>query len=577
MRYPKFSSSLVSAIPLALATALLFCAQSQAATNVLGNPGFETGNFNSWTPYGNRAVESTNATYYNGGNPGGSNVLTHGGIYVGKTFGLFSGSDNFNGAYQDAVAGPGSVWSAGGYALSHQQDLIQPGIRFWLEVTFRGAGNEILAMYKSYTLDPGSPEGVTSNVWYSLAVTNQIDISDPSYQTITNTVSSFSAPAGTTAVRYQIVHAQQGFAGGSVYFDDLNLTKIAGTDPDITSSPVSRIKIVGQSVTFNVTAAGATALSYQWIKNATNNLANGGNISGATSSTLTISNLTIADAGSYSVRVTDTAGTLVSAPATLTVLTAVEANNYLSNPGLESGTFAPSWLSYNGAGIPVTPISVHSGTNAGQAYSAGPGSYNGFYQDVSTDDIHTVTAGSIFAADGWVYVPSTDQIGDGNSAWIETHFHDSNGNMIGLYKSAVITTNFPTDQWINLPVTNIIAFWSDYSVVGTAKYFTAPAGTAYVRYQTVFYAAPGGGGGSVLFDDMSLIPKNPVTIKVVRSGSNIQLSFATQAATTYEVSYKTNLTDPTWQFLTTVNGDGTVKTVSDPIGPTSRYYRVTTQ
>src|SRR5690348_11494912 len=84
-----------------------FC---QAATNVLTNPGFEAGTAAGWTAYGSHAVESTNNTYYNGGSTAGaSNVLTHSGNYVGKTWGLFTGGYNANGFYQDAVAGPGSV------------------------------------------------------------------------------------------------------------------------------------------------------------------------------------------------------------------------------------------------------------------------------------------------------------------------------------------------------------------------------------------------------------------------------------------------------------------------------------
>src|SRR6266576_1350281 len=139
----------------ALAAALTLSIGSvcYAATNVLGNTGFETGDLTSWTGYGNRAVESTNTLYYNGGVGGGSNVLTHSGRYVGKTYGLFSGGANTDGVYQDSVAAAGSVWSAEGYALSHEQDFIQPPNQFWFEVTFRDSANTILAMYKSYVLD----------------------------------------------------------------------------------------------------------------------------------------------------------------------------------------------------------------------------------------------------------------------------------------------------------------------------------------------------------------------------------------------------------------------------------------
>ena len=573
--FKRFLHPVLQTISLSLLTLLICATSAKGATNVLGNPGFETGDLTSWTGYGNRAVESTNNHYYNNNMPGGSNVLTHAGAYTGKTYGLFSGGANTDGVFQDSVAAAGSVWSGDGYALSHQQDFIQANNRFWFEVTFRDAGNAILAMYRSYALDPLSADGVISNIWNHLTVTNQIDISDPSYQTVTNTVSNFTAPAGTAKVRFQVVFSQVGFAGGSVYFDDLNLTKIAGTDPDITASPVSRVRVTGSSGNFSVAAVGATTLQYQWRKDS-NDLSNGPNISGATSSSLTLSNLAVGDAGLYDVRVTDNNGSLVSPSATLTVLTPEQAVNYLLDPGLESGSFSPNWSAYNGAGIPLAPVSVHGGTNAGQAYSNGAGSYNGFYQDVRTDDIRTVAPGSVFAADGWAYTSGGDPIAADNTAWIEVHFHDGNGNIIGLYKSAVIDANFVTDTWVNLPVTNIIAFYSDYSVVGTAKYLTAPAGTAYVRYQTVFHVGSGAGAGSVLFDDMRLLAKTPVTVSASTSGGMINLTFKTLGATDYEVRYKNNLTDPDWLLLATIPGDGSVKTYSTPIGSGNRFYTVKT-
>src|SRR5258708_7510569 len=122
-----------------LAGAGLFFSTSGQAGNVLANANFETGDFTSWIGYGSHAVESTNSVYYNGGNPGGSNVLTHSGMYVGKTWGAFSGGPNTDGVYQDSVAGAGSIWAADCYALSHEQDFIQPNNQFWLEVTFRDA------------------------------------------------------------------------------------------------------------------------------------------------------------------------------------------------------------------------------------------------------------------------------------------------------------------------------------------------------------------------------------------------------------------------------------------------------
>jgi hypothetical protein len=44
----------------------------------------------------------------------------------------------------------------------------------------------------------------------------------------------------------------------------------------------------------------------------------------------------------------------------------------------------------------------------------------------------------------------------------------------------------------------------------------------------------------------------------------------------YRVLYKNNVTDPSWTLLTTVAGDGTVKTLSDALGTGQRVYSVET-
>ena len=58
--------------------------------------------------------------------------------------------------------------------------------------------------------------------------------------------------------------------------------------------------------------------SYQWTKNGTN-LVDGGNLSGSTSPSLTLTNVSQSDVASYSVVVTGS-GSISSAPAMLTVL-----------------------------------------------------------------------------------------------------------------------------------------------------------------------------------------------------------------------------------------------------------------
>ncbi len=89
------------------------------------------------------------------------------------------------------------------------------------------------------------------------------------------------------------------------------------TDPYITTQPVSQTVSPGTDVNFSVTALGAASLSYQWFKGASA-LVNGGNISGAASSTLTITGTSGSDVGSYSCYVTNgLGGTAQTSTATL--------------------------------------------------------------------------------------------------------------------------------------------------------------------------------------------------------------------------------------------------------------------
>ena len=89
--------------------------------------------------------------------------------------------------------------------------------------------------------------------------------------------------------------------------------------PAISSQPASASRTYGQSVTLSVTASisdGGT-MSYQWLKG-------GVAITGETSASLTFASLVLADAGSYSVIVTNTVAgglpsTVTSSTATLTV------------------------------------------------------------------------------------------------------------------------------------------------------------------------------------------------------------------------------------------------------------------
>ena len=93
----------------------------------------------------------------------------------------------------------------------------------------------------------------------------------------------------------------------------ISSTARAQVAPAITTPPVSQVAVVGTNVTFSVVATGTAPLVYQWLKSGTNVDA------AATNSTYTFTVLDGTAAGSYSVRVSNATGSVVSAAAVLTV------------------------------------------------------------------------------------------------------------------------------------------------------------------------------------------------------------------------------------------------------------------
>jgi len=126
---------------------------------------------------------------------------------------------------------------------------------------------------------------------------------------------TFAATAGTTY--YFAVDGYNGSDGigadsGGVTLD-LVFNPTGGTLPTITTQPSSVTTTAGLSVSFGVVgSAGTSTISYQWFFNGTA-------ISGATSATLSLSNVQSANAGSYTVVLSTSAGSVTSSAATLTV------------------------------------------------------------------------------------------------------------------------------------------------------------------------------------------------------------------------------------------------------------------
>ena len=195
------------------------CVRIAGAANVLTNPGFETPSLAGWTTFGpNNYSENTAG-------------IAHGGVNFYKVYGAFIGAQNYTGIYQDQsprrrapstrpTAGPTRASSDGGGI--HGQDAT------WIEVSFRDASYNALALYRSAVVTSNNLASFGGmNTWFDLQITNQCSFTNASASillpgTVTNSVASLVAPAGTAYVRYQIVFAQgPDNANASMFFDDL--------------------------------------------------------------------------------------------------------------------------------------------------------------------------------------------------------------------------------------------------------------------------------------------------------------------------------------------------------------------
>jgi hypothetical protein len=125
----------------------------------------------------------------------------------------------------------------------------------------------------------------------------------------TNTL-TITSIADANALSYQVIITN---SSGAVTSSPASLTVI--DPPVIGSSPASQSVNVGSTVNFTVTTASGTApFTYQWQTNGVT-VGNGGIVSGATTSTLTLTGVTTNYALNYTVVVTNPAGSVTSSPA----------------------------------------------------------------------------------------------------------------------------------------------------------------------------------------------------------------------------------------------------------------------
>ena len=193
--------------------------------------------------------------------------IAHDGVNYYKVYGQFNSTTNYTGIYQDNPSAPGAIYSADGWAYSLGSDNIKGQDLIWLEVSFRDTSGIALALYRSAAVNSNNITSLGGlNTWLDLPITNQCSFTNPSKLillpgTVTNTVASLVAPAGTASVRYQVVFEQgSDNANGSMYFDDLTLNQTGGTV--VTPPPPTQWNIVWDDE-FNGTAINPAIWTFE--------------------------------------------------------------------------------------------------------------------------------------------------------------------------------------------------------------------------------------------------------------------------------------------------------------------------
>ncbi len=138
--------------------------------------------------------------------------------------------------------------------------------------------------------------------------------------------------------------------------------------PAITTQPANQTVALGQTTAFNVTASGTAPLSYQWRKNTTN-------ISGATAASYTTPATISADnATKFDVVVSNSAGSVTSTQATLTVNAAPVAPTITTQPANQTVT-AGQTATFSVVASGTAPLSYQWQMNGSNIPSATAANY----------------------------------------------------------------------------------------------------------------------------------------------------------------------------------------------------------
>ncbi|WP_353068480.1 hypothetical protein RBB75_14420 [Tunturibacter empetritectus] len=261
------------------------------------------------------------------------------------------------------------------------------------------------------------------------------------------TSSTFTTPATTAGDNSSQFTVTVSNTSGSVTSNPATLTVTAGVPPAITAQPTSVNVCTHASTTLSVSALNAG--TYQWFLN-------GSPIGGATSSSYFIASAAATDAGSYTVAVTNAAGTVTSQAATVSVGTSITTNP-MSLSIAQGQTAAFSVAAAGEAPFSYQWYLIASGTSSGVAISG------------ATSSTYTTPVEGVSSSGSNYYATVTDTCGNALTSTSAT---------------LTVTTGNVPPTIVTQPVSQTVASGS------TATFTVTASGPGTLTYQ--WYRIPAG-------------------------------------------------------------------------------------
>lgn len=336
------------------------------------------------------------------------------------------------------------------------------------------------------------------------------------------------------------------------------------TGPLITSLPSPIYVNVSSNVSITVGVTGS-GLSYQWKKNGVN-LSNGSGVSGATTATLSLNNVQGSAEANYSVVITDSLARTAT------------GNSYLV-------VFTPSNLSFDPNATLNGFINAfyYDGTSTPGGYATGFGYPTALLQASISGGIATLRPNTSLFNNSDAF---WSDLAGGPNKWVEADYYIANDDLAGktltfsgYCPSNSVDASFTPTAWIT-------AFAPDYSssstvvtnlIAGQAFSITLATSTGtHIQYGLRMFGLdypP----GNPLAAGATLVTVVPPTMTASRSAGVTSISFPSMSGHAYTVQYKNNLTDSTWQTLTSTGGTGATVSVTDNASVANRFYRLSVQ